>query len=150
MLRDLLHHVSAVRGISPVSGGANDTASTSEIIDMAGYTGCLWLIPLGNVADADATFTVLVEHGNDSGLSDAAAAPDTNMISSTAGTAPEAAASFIFSSDNTVEVLDYIVSTFRYVRLTITPANNTGAWLHGAVALKYGARHNPAGVTQAP
>lgn len=150
MLRDLLHHVSPARGISPVSGAGDDVASVSQIIDTAGYAGVLWLIPLGSLADADATFTVLVEHGNDSGLSDAAAAPDTNMISSTAGTAPEAAASFIFSSDNTVEVLDYIVSTFRYVRLTITPATNTGAWLHAAVALKYGARHNPAGVTQAP
>jgi hypothetical protein len=150
MLRDLLHSVKADRGISPVSGGANDTASSTEIIDLAGYAGCLFITALGSLADADATFTVLVEHGNDSGLSDAAAAPDTHMISSTAGTAPEAAASFIFSGDNTVELLDYVVGTFRYVRMTITPATNTGAWLHSTVALKYGARHNPAGVTQAP
>ena len=146
-LRDLLHKVKISRGISPVSGGANDTASTSQIIDMQGYSSLLFVIPLGAIADADATFTVLLEE-DDTSFTGAAVA-DSSMISQTAGTAPEAAASFIFSSDDTVKLLDYVGSK-RYVRLTITPANNTGAWLHSVVALQYGARHNPAGVTMAP
>jgi hypothetical protein len=150
MLRDLIHQVKSSRGVSPVSGNAGTTAETSQIIDLQGYAGCLWVIALGAIADADATFAVLIEHGNDSGLSDAAAAPDSTMISMTAGTAPEAAASFQFDSDNTVTLLDYIVDKFRYVRLTVTPTANTGAWLWSAVPLKYGARHNPAGVTQVP
>jgi len=149
MLRDLLHSVKANRGISPVSGGANDTASVSEIIDMQGYTGCLFVIALGSIADADATFTVLLEESLTSFSGSAVA--DSSMISQTAGTAPEAAASFQFDSDNGVRLLDYVgSSTYRYIRLTITPANNTGAWLHSVVALQYGARHNPAGVTMAP
>jgi hypothetical protein len=47
-------------------------------------------------------------------------------------------------------LLDYTGNGKRYIRLTITPTANTGAWLHSVVALQYGARHNPAGVTQAP
>jgi hypothetical protein len=150
MLRDLIHSVKASRGISPVSGGANDTASVSQIIDMQGYAGCLVTILLGAIADADATFTVLVEESIASFTG--VAVPDNAMISQTAGTAPEAAASFVFDSDDTVKMLDYVPSsgTYRYLRVTITPANNTGAWLHGLVFHQYGARHNPAGVTMAP
>ena len=149
MLRDLLHSVLPVRDISPVSGAADTTASVGQIIDRQGYAGVLRVIALGSIADADATFTVLLEHGDDSGLSDAAAVPDADMISQTSGTAPETAAAFQFDSDNGVRYLDYIGSK-RYTRLTITPAANSGAWLHSSVAIKYGARHNPAGVTQAP
>jgi hypothetical protein len=149
MIRDLLHHVSAARAISPVSGGANDTASVSQIIDTQGYTGVLFAIAMGAIADADATFTVLLEESVASFTG--AAVADGNMISQTAGTAPEVAASFQYDSDDGVRLLDWTGNgSNRYVRLTITPATNTGAWLHSVVALKYGARHNPAGVTQAP
>jgi hypothetical protein len=149
MIRDLLHHVKSSRGVSPVSGNAGTTAEVSQIIDMQGYAGCLWVIALGAIADADATFVALLEEGADSGLSDAAAVADSSMISMTAGTAPEAAASFQFDSDNTTRLLDYVGSK-RYIRLTVTPAANTGAWLWSAVPIQYGARHNPAGVTQVP
>lgn len=149
MIRDLLHHVKPIRGVSPVSGNAGTSAEVSQIIDMQGYSGCLWVILLGAIADADATFAVLLEEGADSGLSDAAAVADADMITQTAGTAPEAAASFQYDSDNGVRYLDYIGSK-RYIRLTVTPTANTGAWLWGAGAIKYGARHAPAGVTQVP
>jgi hypothetical protein len=149
MIRDLLHHVKALRAISPVSGAGDTTASVSQVIDMQGYSGCLFAIALGAIADSDATFAVLLEESatNFSG----AAVADGNMITQTAGTAPEAAASFQYDSDDGVRLLDYTGNgTFRYIRLTITPTANTGAWLHSVVALQYGARHNPAGVTQAP
>ena len=47
----------------------------------------------------------------------------------------EAGASFIFSDDNAVRKLGYLGGK-RYVRLTITPASNTGAWLVSAVAIQ--------------
>lgn len=147
MLRDLQHSIKANRGISPVSGAGDTTASVSQIIDMQGYTGCLWVIALGAIADSDATFTVLLEESATS-FSGAAVA-DADMISQTYGTAPETAASFQYDSDDGVRTLDYTGSK-RYIRLTITPTANTGAWLHSVVALQYGARHNPAGVTQVP
>lgn len=147
MLRDLLHHQKPVPMIYPVSGGANDTASVSQVVDMQGYAGCLITVSLGALADVDATFTVLLEESATS-FSGAAVA-DGDMISQTAGTAPETAAAFQFDDDNEVRQIDYIGNK-RYIRLTITPASNTGAWLHSAVGMLYGARHNPAGLTQVP
>lgn len=146
MHRDLLHFTSTVRALSPVSV-ADNTAQVAQAVDANGYAGVLYTINIGSVADADATFTVLLEESDDN--STWAAVADIDMISQTSGTAPEAAASFQFDSDNTVKVLDYI-GFKRYTRMTITPAANASAALFGVTAHKYGARHNPAGATQAP
>ena len=129
--------VIAKRAISPVSGGADNTASVSQIIDRQGFESLEFVIATGSVADADATFTTLVEHGDAANLSDAVAVPDADLL----GT--EAAAGFQFDDDNEVRKIGY-KGTKRYVRLTITPASNTGAWLHGAVALLGNARREPA------
>jgi hypothetical protein len=148
-MRDLLHSVKPVRCLSPVSGAGDTTAQVGEIVDGQGYAGVLYVIALGAIADTDATWTVLLEESDDSGMSGAVAVADSSMISMTAGTAPETAAAFQFDSDNGIRYLDYI-GTKRYTRLTMTPAANTGAWLVSSVAVKYGARHNPAGATQLP
>lgn len=141
-MRDNISNMQVKRAISPVSGGANDTPVVSQIIDRQGFDSLAFLIATGSVADADATFTVLVEHGDDSGLSDAAAVADAELVSQTNGTAPEAAASFQFDDDNEVRKIGYL-GTKRYVRLTITPANNTGAWLVSALAVLENAEHKP-------
>lgn len=127
MKNDLFNSINPIRGISPVSVSDN-TAQVSEIIDMQGFNSLTWLIALGALADADATFTVLVEHGDAANLSDAAAVPDTDLL----GT--EALAGFTFADDNATRKIGYIGSK-RYVRLTITPANNTGAALIAALAM---------------
>lgn len=141
-MRDNISGKQVKRAISPVSGGANDTPVVSQIIDRQGFDSLGFLIALGSIADADATFTVLVEHGDDSGLSDAAAVADAELVSQTDGTAPEAAAGFQFDDDNEVRKIGYL-GTKRYVRLTITPANNTGAWLVSALAVLENAEHKP-------
>lgn len=141
-MRDNISNMQVKRAISPVSGGANDTPVVSQIIDRQGFDSLAFLIATGSVADADATFTVLVEHGDDSGLSDAAAVGDSELVSQTDGTAPEAAASFQFDDDNEVRKIGYL-GTKRYVRLTITPANNAGAWLIAALAVLMNAEHKP-------
>src|SRR3546814_11093273 len=64
----------------------------------------------------------------------AAAVADDMLLSQLAGTAPEMAASFQFDDDNEVRKIGY-VGDKRYVRLTITPANNASAGLLAAVAL---------------
>ena len=86
-------------------------------------------INIGALADADATFTVLVEDGDDSGLSDAAAVADTALL----GT--EALAGFTFANDNETRRIGY-VGNKRYVRLTVTPASNTGNAFVSALALQ--------------
>ena len=127
MRRDLMNNVHPVRGLSPVSVSDN-TAQVSEIIDTEGFQSLTWLIATGAIADADVAFTVLAEHGDQADLSDAAPVPDDELI----GT--EALAGFLFSDANKTRKLG-VKSVKRYQRLTITPANNTGAALLAAIAL---------------
>lgn len=125
-MSDIYNDTVLKRAISPVSVGDN-TAQVSQIIDTKGFGGCLWGFLAGSLADADATFTVLVEEGDASNLSDATAVADDNMVGTEAG------ASFQFDDDNEVRKL-LVRPTKRYVRLTITPANNSGAALVAAFA----------------
>ena len=124
---DLLNSIHPLRAISPVSV-ADNTAQVSQIIDRRGFDSLTFVIATGSIADADATFAVLVEHGDNSGLSDAAAVPDAELI----GT--EVLAGFQFDDDNETRKVGYKGSK-RYVRLTITPANNASAALLCAVAV---------------
>jgi hypothetical protein len=100
----------------------------SQIIDRQGFDALEFLILSGSLADADVTFTALVEEGDAANLSDAAAVADADLL----GT--ETAASFTFSDDDKVFKIGYRGSK-RYVRLTITPANNASAALLAAVAV---------------
>jgi hypothetical protein len=127
-MKDLMNNINLKRAISPVSGAADNTAQVSQIIDRQGYESLTLAILTGSLADADATFTVLVEHGDDPALADAAAVPDADLI----GT--EALAGFQFDDDNECRKIGY-VGPKRYVRLTITPAANAAAWLIAAVAI---------------
>lgn len=126
-MQDLYNRVSILRSVAPVSD-ADNTALVSSIIDLQGCSALLFAIAAGSLADADATFTVLVEDGNDSGLSDAAAVADDFLLGTEAG------ASFTFADDNVTKKIGYVGSK-RYVRLTITPANNASAALFSAVAI---------------
>ena len=126
-MRDLHNNIHVARAISPVSV-ADNTAQVSQIIDRQGYQSLEFLIATGSVADADATFVVLVEDGDNSGLSDAASVTDANLL----GT--EALAGFQFDDDNAVRKIGYIGDK-RYVRLTVTPVNNASAAVIAAVAV---------------
>lgn len=72
-----------------------------QIIDRQGYDSLTYLIATGSIADADVTFTVLLEEGDAANLSDAAAVADADMISQTPGVAPAAAAGFQFARART-------------------------------------------------
>lgn len=132
-MKDLANSIQIKRAISPVSV-SDTTAQVSQIIDRQGYESLTFAINLGSIADADATFAVLLEHGDAANLSDAAAVPDADMISQTPGTAPETAAGFQFDDDNEVRKLGYVGGK-RYTRLTITPAANASAALLSALAI---------------
>src|SRR5262249_28501673 len=126
-MKDLFDNITVARAIAPVSVSDN-TAQVSQIIDRQGYGSLTFAIALGSIADADATFAVLVEHGDNSALSDAATAAAGDLL----GTA--ALAGFTFADDNATRKIGYRGSK-RYVRLTITPSSNASAALFGAVAL---------------
>lgn len=129
------YRVRALRAISPVSV-ADTTAQVSQIIDRQNAESVQFVIATGSIADADATFTILVEEGDNPALSDAAAASDEVLL----GT--EALAAFQFDDDNEVRMIGYF-GTKRYVRLTITPVANASAALISAVALLTGLRKQP-------
>jgi hypothetical protein len=76
----------------------------------------------------------LLEEGDAANLSDAAAVADADMVSQANGTAPETAAAFTFADDGETRAIGYIGSK-RYIRLTLTPANNTGNVFFGGVAI---------------
>ncbi len=143
-MRDITSNFLVKRAISPVSVSDN-TAAVSQIIDRQGFDSLMYAIAIGSVADADTTFTVLLEESDDSGMSGATAVADADMTSQTSGTAPETAAGFQFDDDNEVRKIGYI-GTKRYTRLTITPANNASAALLAAVAVLGHAGQKP--VTQ--
>ena len=115
-MQDQFNEINVKRVISPVSV-ADNTAQVGQIIDKKGFQALTYVIALGSIADADATFVVLVEDGAAANLSDAAAVADAELI----GT--EVLAAFQFDDDNEVRKIGYVGSK-RYVRLTITPANN--------------------------
>lgn len=117
-MRDIANSLHVLPAIAPVVATDN-TALVSAIIDLQGYGGAMFAIATGTLADADATFTVLLEEGDAANLSDAAAVADAELI----GT--EALAGFTFAADGVTRKLGYIGAK-RYLRLTITPANNTG------------------------
>jgi hypothetical protein len=133
--KDLHNNLKISRALSPVSV-ADNTAQVSQIIDTKDYESLEFAILAGSVADADVTFTVLMEHGDQANLSDAAAVADADLL----GT--EVLAAFQFDDDNETRKIGY-VGNKRYVRLTITPANNASAALLAVAAIQGHARHAP-------
>lgn len=118
-MNDLHNNIHPVGGPG-VAAPTDTTAVVSAIVDRQGYNSLEFLIATGTLADADATFTVLVEEGDESDLSDAAAVADADLL----GT--EALAGFVFSDDDSAFKIGYIGNK-RYIRCTVTPAANTGA-----------------------
>jgi hypothetical protein len=116
-MRDQSNNLHILNAISPIAARTNNTAIVSSIIDRRGYDSLTFGIAVGTNTDADATFTVLVEDGENSALSDAAAVSDDNLV----GT--EALASYTFADDAESRKIGYVGGK-RYVRLTITPAGN--------------------------
>jgi len=119
MARDIHNNLHFRRGISPAAAVVDNTPFVSQIVDLLGYEAAEFVILTGALADADATFTTLVEHGDAANLSDAAAVPDDQLIGL------ETQASFLFSDDDKVFKIGYR-GPKRYGRVTLTPAANTG------------------------
>lgn len=126
-MRDGHNNIDLKRVISPVSV-ADNTAQVGQIIDRQGFNTLEYAIATGSIADGDATFTVLLEESDDSGMSGATAVADADLL----GT--EALAGFQFDDDNECRKLGY-KGNKRYTRLTITPANNASAALISAIAI---------------
>lgn len=134
MRRDLCNNINILPAVPPAVSTADNTAFVSSIIDTAGYESLTFAIATGSLADADATFAVTMEHGDNSALSDTAVPAATDLIGTTA------LAGFTFAADNKTFKIGY-VGLKRYVRMTITPSNNTAADYVSVVAI-LGHPHN--------
>ncbi len=128
-MRDSISNVHPVLALAPLATAITDnTAQVSAIIDTLGYQRLAFLIVLGTLADADATFAVTMDHGDAANLSDAAAVPAADINGTLA------LAGFTFAADLKCRKVGYLGSK-RYVRLTITPSTNTGAAPMAVIAL---------------
>jgi hypothetical protein len=116
-MKDLHNNIHTVPLIVPVAARTDNTAIVSAIIDRKGYESCELVIVTGTNTDSNATFSVLVEDGDDSSLNDNAAVADAELL----GT--EALAGFTVDDDNECRKIGYVGSK-RYVRVTVTPAGN--------------------------
>lgn len=132
-MRDSLNSLAFRPALGPVVA-ADNTAIVGPVVDRQGFDSLTFAILTGTLADTDATFAVLVEHGDAANLSDATPVADADLISQTPITAPELAAGFTFSDDGVTRKIGYIGNK-RYVRLTITPSGNTGNAPLAAVAV---------------
>lgn len=115
--RDICNIIHPVPAVAPVAARTDNTAVVSAIVDTKGYNSCALLIITGTNTDANATFAVLIEDGNDSSLTDNAAVDDVDLN----GT--EALAGFTYADDVECRKIGY-VGPKRYVRATITPSGN--------------------------
>jgi hypothetical protein len=119
-MRELHDNIDVKPGIFPAAATTDNTPFVSQILDMQNLQSAEFIILTGALADADATFTVLAEEGEQANLSDHTAVDDRDLLGL------ETQASFDFSADNKVFKLGFRPSGKRYKRVTITPANNTG------------------------
>lgn len=133
-MRDFANNIAIRPVIAPVVVSDN-TAAVGNVIDRLGFESVTYGIITGVLADADATFTTLLEESDASGSGFTAVA-DADMI----GT--EAAASFTFANDGVTRKLGYIGNK-RFTRLTITPAANSASAPVAAVAILGHAHERP-------
>jgi len=105
----------------------SDTTTVGDIIDTAEYGSILFAIQSGTLTDG--TYTVLIEEGDESNLSDASAVDDADLTNT------EASASFASTDDNTVNKIGYVGSK-RYVRLSLVSASTSSGGTLGAIAIQ--------------
>jgi hypothetical protein len=131
-MRDNIHNDSYKVAIPPVIP-TNNTAQVGNWIDRSGFDSLSFAIETGTIVTDGATFTVLMEEASAADQSDNAAVADQDMLSQVEGVAPETAAGLGVAVSNTATKIGYIGGK-QYVRITVTPASNSGAAPLAAVA----------------
>lgn len=133
MTKDLFNNV-AIKNALNTQAIATDTTTAGAIIDTAGFESLTFAVQSGTLTDG--SYTVLLQEGDNSDLSDAEAVADADLLGTEAG------ASFALADDNKVTKIGYS-GTKRYVRLSIVSAATTTGGTLGAVAILGHARYNP-------
>ena len=135
--KDIHNNLHFVPLIVPVAARTDNTAIVSAIIDTKGYESAEFVLVTGANTDVNATFAVLVEDGDNSGLSDNVAVDDKSLLGTEAG------AAFTFADDGECRKIGYVGGK-RYVRVTVTPSgNDAGNIFISGVAVLGKARNAP-------
>lgn len=108
---DLMNSITPKVAVAPVVA-TDGTAIVSGVIDTLGYQSCTFVIALGTLADADATWAVVVKEGDTSSQGAHTAVADVDLL----GT--EALAGFTFAADGACRKIGYAGSK-RYVSIEI-------------------------------
>lgn len=123
-MRDLANHVNLQPAFAPKAAVTDNTAQVSSTCTTAGFGSVMLALITGTDADADATFTLLIEDSPDNS---SFTAVDDAYLNGT-----EALGSYDFSNDGACRKIGY-TGTQPYVRATVTPAANTGNMFLGGV-----------------
>jgi hypothetical protein len=148
-MRDLVNLLDPVVAIVPQIQTNDNTAIVGENIDTAGCDSLTFILALGTITDANATFAVTMEHGDNSALGDTAAVTATDLIGQTSAAGVETAtalanAAFTFAADKKCRKIGYSGGK-RYLRLTVTPTgNDAGALPVAAIAVRGYLNYQPA------
>ena len=111
------------------AGAAGVTAITSSAIDMAGFDGCCFIVPLGAIVGGAVTSLKLQQSSDD------AATDDYSDVTGTSITIAD-------DDDNKLKYLDVFRPTKQYLKLVISRATQN-ATVGGIVAIQYKARTRP-------
>lgn len=104
----------------------SDTTTVGNILDLANVEAIEFLITAGAITDG--AYAILLEDGNDSGLSDAAAVADAQLL----GT--EALAAFTATDDNKASRIGYLGNK-RFVRMSIVSTGITSGGFFAVLAV---------------
>jgi len=127
---DLHNNVNAAMALNEAAI-TTDTTTVGEIIDTVGYESLEYILASGTITDG--AYALLLEEGDDSGLSDAVAVPADEILGDLVG--------FVAADDDTVKRVGS-VGKKRYQRLSIvSTGTTTGADSIGAVAVQGHPKH---------
>lgn len=104
---------------------AADTLVDGEIIDTAGFDSLEFIVQVGTITTG--VVALILQEGDDSGLSDAANVPAAEVLGDLTG--------FIVTDDDAVKRVGSIGKK-RYQRLSILPASSAAIDFIGAVAVQ--------------
>lgn len=127
----LTDHAKPCQIVTATAGAAGATDITSTAVDMAGYDGCLFIVPFGAIVSG-ATTSIKLQQSSDDAADD-----DYTDLAGTGQTVAD-------TDDNTTFLIDVRRPEKRYLKLIVSRAAQN-ATVGGVVAIPYG-KNSRAGV----
>jgi len=110
---------------------STDTTTNGVIIDTQGFRGVEFILQSGTITDG--AYTVAMQEGDVSDLSDAATVATDEVLGSI---------TFAATEDNVAKRVGYIGKK-RYVRIRVVSTGTSSGGVFSGTAVKWGANHKP-------